>query len=151
MENMNKATEEQMKAEAACRMKTVGIPQSYIDSFILKNEIQTFFSPSGDLEEVDGMEGDNGWERYVDKYGGYPWGIIREESQDAPGSWWLDFYTLFVSEDPGEWEKERKELLAMEPTLFRVGYNPAMYPDEVVEEFTKKKIRLTEKGAIVLA
>lgn len=150
MNTTTKATEEQMIAEAAYRMRIAGLPQSHIDSFIKDNIIQAFISPSGDIKESD-RDGDDGWDRYVDEYGGYPWGIIEEGSQDANGNGWLDFYILFVSEDPQEWEKEREELLAMEPTMFRVGYNPTRYPDDVEEEFIRKKIRLTEKGTVVLA
>ena len=140
-----------MIAEAAYRMKIAGLPQSFIDSFIIDNNIQAYFSPSGEIDENDQDGKDDGWDRYVDEYGGYPWGIIEEGSQDAYGNCWLDFYILFVSEDPQEWEKEREELQAMEPTMFRVGYDPIRYPDDVEEEFIRKKIRLTDKGTIVLA
>jgi hypothetical protein len=144
-----KATDPQMIDEAIFRMKSIGLPQSYIDAFAMNNDIRTYLSPGGGSNVCDEWEnGILGF--YETPYHGYPWGIIKEESGLLAFDPWVAYHILYVSPEPENWDKERAELAALEPTVFSISYPLNLYPDEMTIVFEKKKIRLSEDGSIVL-
>lgn len=108
-----------MIEEAVFRMKSIRFPQSYIDAFVKNNDIRRFITPSGESDVIDEWE-DNILSSYERPYGGYPWGIIKEESSIYDQDRIDIYYILYVSPDPDQWIKEREELAAMEPTMFMV-------------------------------
>lgn len=151
MERTNKATDQQMIDEAAYRMRTLGLSEIYIEDFI-NSFPHVFITPSGEEHLMDGDE-DNIRDYYERPYNGYTWTMIIKEAEPRCGGEpdWFDYYILFVSDDPDNWEIERKELFAMEPTMYLVSYpNRLDGEDEMIQEFVKKKIRLTEQGSLVL-
>ena len=150
MENGAKATDNQMIEEAVYRMKSIGVPRQFIDAFAAHNEIRTFFSPGGGSNVCDEWE-DQILGDYEKPNHGYPWGIIKDESELYDVNPRITYHILYVSPDTEKWERERAELSAMEPTVFSIIYEIHRYPDDVIEEFTKRKIRRTEDGSIVLA
>lgn len=107
-----------MKTEAVARMKLIGIDQDYIDAFI-NNEIITFWNKwiedtQPDLiteaEECSIIQFENVRPVVV-------WAIIHDMGMEEGLE--LDYYhLLFVSDDKGKWEDERRELLAMKPTVY---------------------------------
>ena len=147
MDNKTKATDPQMIDEAIFRMKSIGFPQSYIDSFAADNDIQTFVAPKGEPHVYDEWENEIRCS-FEDKSGSYVWAIIKEESSIFDSDRVDTFYFLYVSPDTEEWEKERKELVAMKPAMYRVIYHYSTEEEE--KEFIQKPIRLTEDGSLVL-
>lgn len=147
MDKTIKATDPQMIEEAIIRMKSIGFPQSYIDAFATRNDIWTFEAPGGEPHLYD--EWENSFRcSFEDSFGGYAWAIIKEESiiEDERDE---IYYFLYVSPDPEEWEKEREELAAMKPTMYRSIYH--YYSEETETDFVKKAIRYTKEGALVFA
>lgn len=148
MDNKTKATDPQMIDEAIFRMKSIGFPQSYIDAFAANNDIRTFVAPSGEPHIYD--EWENGIRcSFEDKFGGYAWAIIKEESSICEPDRVDAYYMLYVSPDPEEWEKEREELAAMKPTMYRVIYHYSTEEEE--NGFIQKALCLTTEGALVFA
>ncbi len=74
MDNKTKATDFQMIDEAIFRMKSIGYPQSYIDSFSTDNDIQTFVAPKGEPHVYDEWENEIRCS-FEDKSGSYVWAI----------------------------------------------------------------------------
>ena len=147
-----KATEDQMIAEGAFRMKSVGLPQEVIDVFVNGTYVKVFDNVNGSLV-TDDSDLDRWAFESVDNFnGGYPFAIIKEDISDFPSiEARVEYHILFVSEDPDNWERERKELSEMEPTLFHCIYDRDFYPHETDNKLVRRKIRLTENGTIVLA
>lgn len=147
-----KATEDQMIAEAASRMKSIGLPKEFIDVFVDGTYVKVFNNLDGSVV-TDDSDVDRWAFESVDNFnGGYPWAIIKEDLSDFPSiDARVEYHVLFVSEDSDNWEKERKELSDMEPTLFHCYFDNELYPDHTDKKLVKKRIRLTEKGTVVLA
>ena len=147
-----KATEDQMIAEGAFRMKSVGLPQEFIDVFVNGTNVKVFDNVDGSLV-TDDSDLDRWAFESVDIFnGGYPWAIIKEDISEFPRiEARVEYHILFVSEDSSNWEKERNELSEMEPTLFHCFFDAELYPNHIDPKLIKRKIRLTEKRTIVLA
>lgn len=149
------ATDDQMMAEAAVRMKSIGFPQEYIDNFLDKSIVEVFMD--GKIDRMSDEEIDKRVYESVEDYnGGYPWAMIKEDLGPCiwrEGGWGVDvvYYVLFVSTDMEEWEKERQELAALEPTMMHYRFCSQLYPDETDIKLVKKMIRINENGAIELA
>lgn len=139
MNTKNTASDQEMKKEGAERMKLLGLPQSFINEFLSDNQVRSFHSPEGTSQPIDEWE-DQVLGFYDQHYGGYPWGLIKEIALTEEGHKILSYYILFVSDDPEQWQTERKGLTDMEPTVYMVKYDELTYPDSIVEGFTKKRI-----------
>ena len=116
MENI--ATLEEMREEAVARMKMIGIGQGYIDAF-LNNEITTFWYKwiDGELPDLITEREDCSIVELENRRRSVTWAIIHTVDVQVGDEW--DFYCLlFVSEEKDKWEKERKELMDMNPTVF---------------------------------
>ena len=148
MDNKTKATDPQMIEEAILRMRSLGFPQAYIDAFSTDNDIYTFVAPSREPHVYD--EWENGLRcSFEDSFGGYVWAIIKEESSPFESGRFDTYYFLYVSPDPEDWEKEREELAAMKPSLYKVTYDYSM--EEKETEYINHAVRVTEGGRLVLA
>ena len=148
MDNKTKASDPQMIEEAIFRMKSIGFPQSYIDSFATDNDIQTFVAPKGEPHVYDELENEIRCS-FEDKFGGYAWAIIKDESSLFDHDRVDTYYILYVSPYPEEWKKEREELAAMKSTMYRVIYHYST--EEQEKEFIQRSLHLTSEGALVLA
>lgn len=145
MKTEKKATYEEMMAEATVRMKMLGLPQAQLDTFE-KYGILNYSSedPVPLLEELE------------EKLGYGFWAIHEEEDSDM-GGFWETYYLFFVTDNPDNWERERAELLSMEPTVYRViewryniDFDGTYDQDRQVEDYMKVHIRVTENGNIVV-
>lgn len=148
-----KATHNQMIAEAVERMKFIGLPPSYIDAFESDWTIPTFYSPEGDDA---GYVGDDVLGFFLKENHGEAWAVLIDPSDTEGGI--IKRYILFVSNNPNNWEKEREELAAMNPTVCLVRedfekaistnlYSPSEY---LTKELVKIRIRITERGALTV-
>ena len=150
MDTVIKATEEQLIAEAALRMKNLGLPQRFIDGLVEGTDFQIFDAYDGSIYSED-TDIDTFVIESDDKYKGYPWALIKDVCNSPeygdPGA---DYFLLFVSDDPSQWERERRELAEMEPTVFYCHYSRFLYPDETNCNLFRKKIRLTAEGHLAL-
>ena len=149
MENSTKATNAQMIAEAAERMKFLGFPAEQVEAFLRDNEIRAF-SPGGSSEPIDD------WENqvlgfYEDHYGGFPWALIKiDKSDDMSNDMYCEYYIFFVSPNPEKWEQERKDLAEMEPTMYYVEYYSSTYPEGMVQEFRKRMVSRVKQGLAIV-
>ena len=113
-----KATFDEMKAEAVSRMKSIGIKQEYIDAFAREDGYEISFfhivektvECMSDKEEDPIIELEWGHTKLV-------WAVIHEHDF-VEGEEWNYYYHLFVTNDPDNWDAERKELLDMKPTVY---------------------------------
>lgn len=142
------ATDEQMMAEAAVRMKRIGFPQKYIDEFLSASDVKVFLN--GVVDESDEDLDRFAYESVESFNGGYPWAMIKEISKNQEYDEVVEYHILFVSTDAESWEKEREELAAMEPTMFHYQYISRLYPDETDIRLVKRAIQVKEDGAISL-
>lgn len=116
MENI--ATLEEMREEAVARMKMIGIGQGYIYAF-LNNELTTFWYKwiDGELPDLITEREDCSIVELEKRMRAVTWALIHTTDNQVGVEW--DFYCLlFVSEEKDKWEKERKELMDMNPTVF---------------------------------
>lgn len=147
-----KATHNQMIAEAIERMKIVGLQPSYIKTFESEWIIPAFYSPEGNGADV----GDDVLRFFMKASYGEAWAVIIDPSDTEGGI--IKRYILFVSNNPDNWEKEREELAAMNPTVclikedFKkaISMNPARPSEYLTDELVRMNIRVTNTGAIVL-
>jgi len=149
MKNTIKATDAQMIAEAADRMKFLGFPSEQVEAFLTENEIRAF-NPDGSSEPIDEWENEVlGF--YENHYSGYPWALIKiGESDNTDVDMYCEYYILFVSPNKDEWEQERKDLSEMKPTMYYVEYYSGTYPEGMVRELRKKMICRVKQGISIV-
>lgn len=146
-----KATHNQMIAEAVERMKLIGLHPSYIEAFESDWTIPTFYTPEGDDA---GYVGDDVLGFFLKENHGEARAVITDLSDTEGGI--IKNYILFVSDNPDNWEKEREELAAMNPTVCliredfkkEISTNPARPAEYLMKELIK--IKITERGALTV-
>lgn len=114
----SKATLEEMREEAVARMKMIGIGQEYIDAF-LNNEITTFWNKwiEDTIPDLITEHEECSIVKFENMRPVVVWALIHNTDVQEGEEW--DFYSmLFVSDDKDNWEKERKDLIDMNPTVY---------------------------------
>ena len=154
MENDNKPSIEEMRAEAVARMKMIGLPQSQIEAFRDRNVITVHQYRKCASEDCSGEEADT--VRRLEAVSEWRvWAIMKNIEGGDDGGGNLDCYYLYVSNDPGLWTKEREELTAMQPTMYhsRACYLQMGDPSKRIlyrDEYVKKIICIHEARTLIL-
>lgn len=143
-------TIEEMKAEAAVRMKSIGIPQEYIDGYLAQDDIRTYDSSDGSSDIISELD-DYVVSIYEKRFKGVVWSVIKDEYQSEEGFSCYDYYLLFVSPDKDKWEEERRDLASMCPQVyFLTYYDTDTIPPIENDEIKNCRIRLTENHGLVI-
>ena len=152
MKSIVKAGDEQMINEALLRMQRLGLSEECRNRISKENRFPVFLAPDGILSDIDEEVDLTVWES-DNLYHGYGWALLKDEYQDVSDNFvssGYEFYLLFVSENPEDWERERAELAMMEPTMLHYRIDRVLYPNQTEEALVKKKIRITACGGLAL-
>ena len=121
MENTVIAAIDEARAEAIERMKFIGLKQEYIDAFEKTDGYEIFNFWSRWIKDVEPEPIDEDEETAIAEFesvnSAIVWAVVHELVTED-GEDWDGYHLLFVSKDKSKWEKERKELMEMKPTVY---------------------------------
>lgn len=126
-------------------MQSIGIDPKLIEEFEKEYCVMIFSYGWEDKAELIGDMEDKLIMKVEEEHPVLVWGVMQEvENIGREDDDRYTNYLLFVSEDKTKWEKERQELLNMEPEI----YNAILYDESEPEYlgFMHKKIAMTKSN-----
>lgn len=143
--NGRKASIEEMKMEAAARMKSLGIRQECIDAFLCEDYVIPFFRVVENKVECMWAAEENPIIELEKDHDKLVWAVIHDHDFED-GEEWNYYLHFFVTNDPENWPEERKELENREVTVYL-----AIIPEETSnKQFGYTQLKITVKDGMLL-